>query len=365
MHADIERILIVRLSHLGDVVHAWPVARALRLAHPRARIGWVVEPRFAGILDAVADVDEVIRFERHAGLAGWARLERELTRFAADWAIDAQGNLKSAFVTLGSRAPRRTGMARADWTEPLGSVVLTESAPAAARRSDGTVHALDRMFVLARHVAPGVTLDDRAHAFGPGARGEAAFAERFGASTGPFAILHLAAEGDVRSYASEHFESLARELAADHDVLLVSGPGEREAGARAAARLKGFPRIRHWVGQADLADFAGLLAAAAARDAVFVGCDSGPMHVAWAAGLRVTLLAGPQDERRTGPWPPANRSLEPVHQVVRASPPPHCAPCLARRCHHPGGNVCMQRITPAEIAASVRSGSLRAVPTAS
>jgi ADP-heptose:LPS heptosyltransferase len=359
MHTDPERILVVRLSHLGDVVHAQPVSRALRLAYPRARIGWTVQPEFAGIL-AASDIDLIIPFERHSGVAGWVRLERELARFASDWTIDAQGNVKSALVTLASRAPRRTGMAREDWTEPFGALSLTDTAPAAPRRRDGTVHAIDRMLTLARHVAPGVEVDTRAIAFGCDARGKLSFAERCGSGAGPFAILHLAGAQDVRSYAVERFEALARELSADHEVLVVSGPNERELGARAARTLAGFPRIRHWIGQNDLAEFARLCAAAAACDAVFVGCDSGPMHVAWASGMRITLLAGPQDERRTGPWPPPDRLAAPIHRVVRASPPPPCAPCLARRCTHPAGNVCMQRIEPAQVADVVRSLTITA-----
>jgi ADP-heptose:LPS heptosyltransferase len=80
----------------------------------------------------------------------------------------------------------------------------------------------------------------------------------------------------------------------------------------------------------------------------FVGCDSGPMHVAWASGMPVVLLAGPQDELRTGPWPPG-RNGSPSHRVVRATPSPPCAPCLARVCHHPEGPVCMTRIDAADI----------------
>jgi ADP-heptose:LPS heptosyltransferase len=364
MHTEPRRILIVRLSHLGDVVHGLPVLRALRRAHPRARIGWAVQPEFERVLSASPDLDETILFERRAGLVAWSRLERALARFSAEWTVDAQGNVKSALVALASRAPRRSGMARVDWTERYGALSLTDTACPTPRRPDGTVHAIDKMLTLARHVAPAIDVEEPFETRLSDARSGRAFAERFGTSSGPYAILHLARPGDVRSWPVERFEALARDLAADHDVLVVSGPSEREQGVRAARMLSGFARIRHWIGQGDLAELARLFAAAAARDAVFVGCDSGPMHVAWSFGMRVTLLAGPQDERRTGPWPPPDRPGASRHAVVRAFHAPHCAPCFARRCAHPLGNVCMQRIEPERAAQTVRALALTASATA-
>ncbi|MDZ4774085.1 MAG: glycosyltransferase family 9 protein [Planctomycetota bacterium] len=357
MHTAHERILIVRLSHLGDVVHGMPVARAVRLAHPRARVAWIVQPEFAGIVEACGFVDEIIHFERRGGLSGWARVERDLSRFSADWTIDAQGNTKSALVALAARAPRRSGLAREDWAEGYGSLSLNDPAPRTPPRTDGTVHALDKMFTLARHVAPGIEPDDRAIAFQSTQDSERAFADRFGVASGPFAILHLASANDVRSWPVERFEALARELARDHDVLVVSGPSESDLGSRVSRATNGFPRVRHWIGQRDLVELTRVCTGAAEKDAVFVGCDSGPMHIAWASGLRVVVLAGPQDARYTGPWPPIDRVQPEHHRVIRAAPAPHCAPCFSRTCAHPGGNVCMQRIEDVEVAALVRAAS--------
>ncbi|MBL8859080.1 MAG: glycosyltransferase family 9 protein [Planctomycetes bacterium] len=354
LHAP-RRILIVRLSHLGDVVHGLPVLRALRRAHPRARIGWVVQPEFADILAGHPDLDEVILFERRAGFAAWVRLERELTRFGADWTVDAQGNTKSALVALSARAPRRSGMARADWREPFAASTLTDSAPAAARSADGSVHAVDRMLALARHVAPDIDVADLASNLWPtpvaSARDLFAHTDRE-----RYAILHLAGAEDVRSWPATSFAELARDLARDHEVVIVSGPLEREAGLRLAQELHALQGLQHWPGQTGLGELRAAFQSAALKHAVFVGCDSGPLHVAWAAGMRVVLLAGPQDSRRTGPWPPPERDgPDARHRIVRATNSPECAPCLARRCTHPAGNVCMQRIEPGTVARAVRA----------
>ena len=71
------RILLVRLSHLGDVVHALPVFHALRGAHPRARIGWAVQREFAGLLEGLPGLDEVLDFERRGGARAWLELSEE------------------------------------------------------------------------------------------------------------------------------------------------------------------------------------------------------------------------------------------------------------------------------------------------
>ena len=110
--------------------------------------------------------------------------------------------------------------------------------------------------------------------------------------------------------------------------------------------------VAHIIGQEGLRELAALFRAARDRSGFLVCCDSGPMHLAEAVGLPVVCLAGPQDARRTGPWPlPGQDSL---HVVVRATPEPSCAPCLSRSCAHREGPVCMDRIEPEAVVAAAR-----------
>jgi len=342
------RILIVRLSHLGDVVHALPVYHALRGAYPRARIAWAVQPEFAALVAGLPGLERAIPFQRGGGARAWPRLARELEAFGADWSVDCQGNTKSAFVALASRAGRRSGLARADWREPFAATSVTDAAPAREQDGAGVEHAVERMLRLARHVAPewdsppsfdvGLSAEERA-------RGESQLATLVGGTGG--VLMHVAAEGDVRSWPAKRFETLARELAQREPVLVVSGPAEESEGCALSSRVV-HARVAHLVGQRGLRELAALFTAAARRGMRFIGCDSGPMHVAWASGMPVVLLAGPQDQRRTGAWPPA-RSGAGHHKVVRASHSPPCAPCLARSCHHPEGPVCMTRINIVDV----------------
>jgi ADP-heptose:LPS heptosyltransferase len=114
--------------------------------------------------------------------------------------------------------------------------------------------------------------------------------------------------------------------------------------------------VAHWVGQRGLRELAALFTVAAADGARFLGCDSGPMHLAAACGLPVTCLSGPQSHRRTGPWPLAEGELGP-HRVLRAASPPACAPCLRRTCDHPAGTVCMRGIAPEAVLAPFASAA--------
>ncbi len=367
-------------------MHALPVFHALRAAHPGAEIGWAVQPEFASLVEKLRGLARVFRFERRGGARAWPSLWREIAAWSPDWAVDAQGNVKSAMVTLGSRAPRRSGLDRTDWAEPFAATSSTDAAPP-ARGS----HAMDKMLALARHVAPGVDerllartdLDLDASEIARGAE----LCERFGLENGA-TILHLATPGDVRAWPAEECAELARLLAREpgggpRRVLMISGPAEAALGREIGARLAHETRIVHWPGQRGLRELAALFTTAGRRGATFVGSDSGPMHLAWACGLRVVLLAGPQDEQRTGPWPvpeevPIRDSVlvrdgllvrdgAPVrdrrkgpgadHLVLRARPSPYCAPCLERACSHPEGPVCMRRIAPRDVAAALASVS--------
>jgi len=383
------RILIVRLSHLGDVVHALPVFHALRAGYPEAELGWAVQPEFAGLLEGMPGLERVIRFERKGGARAWSAVHAELTGFGADWTIDAQGNTKSALIALASGASRRSGYHPAQWTERFGAQGLTDTAPrtaAASSRSEDaqpgapgrarppgfhapTFHAMDRSLTLAGHVAPHVGLQgtrtDPALTDAEHAAGREALDSWIGPGALDGAIVHLSAPADVRAWPTQRVTELARALARnDTPTLVLSGPGETSAGLAVESALAG-TAVRHRIGQRGLRELAGVFIAAAERRFRLVACDSGPLHLAAACGLAVIGLAGPQDHRRTGPWPvpdasgetPGRLHLDPTvqraspHRIVSAHAAPPCAPCLARRCDHRDGPICMAGITPEQVLA--------------
>jgi ADP-heptose:LPS heptosyltransferase len=341
----------VRLSHLGDVVHALPVFHALRERFPEAELAWAIQPEFAGLVQALPGLSRVIPFDRRGGLRAWRELRRELREFDADWALDAQGNLKSAAVTLASGARRRTGYHRRDWRERLGALVLTDQAPALT----GRCHAIERSLHLARYATELEPAWEPSDWLGLSPEelvaGQERWSELLPHARQGAVILQLAAPGDVRAWPVERQRQLLQELAGrGTPTLALSGPGEGEAElGRELARA--LPDTSHWVGQRGLRALAAVLAAAARDGARFVGCDSGPLHLAVASGLRVVALAGPQDAALTGPWNAARAAEH--HRALRAELLLPCAPCLSRSCSHEQGPLCMTELRVEQVLAAL------------
>jgi ADP-heptose:LPS heptosyltransferase len=353
---DPQRILIIRLSHLGDVVHALGVFHALHAAYPGARIRWAIQPEFADLVAGLDGLEGTVLFDRRGGPLEWMRLRRSLAAQRPDLAVDAQGNAKSAAVTWLSRAPRRVAPARRDWQEPWAAWTGGERAPALVPPAR---HAMQRMEQLVRALVPDAPLPLRTDvglSTAERSAGEELLRTRFPRLGDGGVLVHLSTPGDVRSWSGAHWrELLARLEAAGRPTLVLSGPAEAALGAELARALPAGERRAHWVGQRGLRELASFMDAAARRGASLVACDSGPMHLGAACGLRVVALAGPQDELRTGPWPLVGVG---PHSVVRAPDGPACAPCLARRCTHAAGPVCMERIRPEAVVRAVTSQSI-------
>ncbi len=350
-----ERILLIRLSHLGDVVHALPLFHALRAAHPHARLAWAIEPQFAGLIQGLPGLERSILFERRGGATAWLALAAQISSFNPTWIVDAQGNLKSAAVSLCAPSARRSGLHRRDWREPAGSWVLHDWAePTTALPA----HAIDRMLALCAHVGGPTTQPcfELCLSSEELLRGERALSSALGSAPAPGdVLLALSSAGDVRSWPLTRWIELARELArSGRRVLAISGPGEIEIGRLFAAQLDAEPGVRSWIGQRGLRELGAALTIAARAKACYVGVDSGPLHLAVAAGLSVVALEGPQSHLRTGPWPPPERDAERAcHRVVHSAEAPSCAPCFSRVCHHAQGPVCMGALEPRLVVAAL------------
>ena len=306
-----ERVLLVRLSHLGDIAQALPLLHALRARWPAATFGWAVQPEFAPLVEPLA---EVIPFDRRGGLAAWRAFRRAAGRFAPDLVVDAQGNWKSAVaarVAARSGGARRVAFAAEHWQEPLAARILRpELAPAA-----GAPHLVARCLALAHHLTgsePATRLDpelsDAERVEGRALLGPAA--------GGPPVVLHPGVPGDPRSWPTSSFGALGERLLERRArVVVVTGPGDGERSAGEALRPR-LPEAHHVVGQRGIRALAAALEVAAASGGCIVTGDSGPAHVAASVGLPVALLAGPEDPARTGPWP-----AQPERPHVVVGPP--------------------------------------------
>jgi lipopolysaccharide heptosyltransferase I len=291
------RIVLVRLSALGDIVHTWPLADALRTARPDAHLSWVVEPALAPLVDGHPAIDAVLTADtrrwRRRPFSARTRAEVAVlkTRFAElepDLAIDSQGTLKSAAITRWTRARRRVGLARPWRRELLAGMAYTETMPGSA------VH---------RHVvATNLELVGAAGGTPPGTPAPpdgswlSATAPRVpGAWKRPFAVLLPGAGGADKIVASRILSETAGDLTANGmDVVVAWGPAERD---RAAEVVDGAGSRVHLAPPTNLFELAGLL-----RDAeVVVGGDTGPVHLAASLGTPTVAVFVTTDPERNGP----------------------------------------------------------------
>lgn len=310
------RVAIVKLSSLGDVIHALPVAHGLKAEKPETAISWIAEVREAAILRGHPDLDAVIsvdtrRWRRQVRSPGGARqvwrevgaLRRELAGARFDVAIDLQGLLKSGWVTALTRAPLRIGFTPGRSREPLGAFFTNSRVcpPASARHmveqycallAPLGVRPLRREFALRVEPAASVAIDD--------------FLHRSGVKRDDRLIaLNPGAGRAEKRWPLRHFRTLANQLWAEAGarVLIVWGPGEEQPARLLAAGLASAPILAP---PTDLVTLAALLA----RCSVVVGSDTGPIHLAAALGTPTVGIYGPTSAERNGPYGPRARALQ-------------------------------------------------------
>lgn len=290
-------IVLVRLSALGDVVHTWPLAEAVKAIRPDARLTWVVEEPLRPLVESHPAVDRVVttatrRWRRHPAAAATrhdlAALRRELPKHP-ELCIDAQGVTKSALVTLVTGARRRVGLARPWRRELLAGLAYNETVPA----HDGHVVARNLELVRALGVAPpqptpppdGRWLIER-HPARPAIPVDA----------GPTAVLLPAAGHPSKVLPCATLAAVARGLAsAGLAVIVAWGPAERD---RAAAVTDAAAGAAHLAPATDLGQLVALLGDAA----LVVGGDTGPVHLAASLGTPTVAVFTSTDPRRNGPF---------------------------------------------------------------
>lgn len=309
-------ILLVRLSALGDCIHAVPVAWALREAFPAARIGWAIQPGPRQLLGEHPAIDRFHLITRRGPLRARLAALAELRDSRYQVAIDLQGLAKSALVTRASGAPRRIGWARGDSRE-LSWLALTE--PVAVEPA--IRHVVDRNLALLRPLGidrPPVRFELPLE---PPARARihAWLAERDLAPR-RFVVLNPGTTWVTKTWPTPSWIALARGLVASGASIVVSwGTAAERAVASEIAVASGCQLAP----PTSLPELSALLAAAR----LVVAGDTGPLHLAVAHGIATVGLYGATDPARTGPWDDGSGR----HQVV-IDAGLDCRPCGAREC---------------------------------
>lgn len=342
-------ILLVRLRLIGDVVFTTPLIRALRRQYPAASITYVVEPLAEPVVQNNPHLTDIITVPHSRG---WRRLRDDLRLGAAlrrrrfDLAIDLHGGARSAWLTRASGAATRIGY---DISGRQWMYTRVVHRP----RGLWPRHSVENQWDLLTAIDAQMAAPDRARdrvemPVTDAARRSLSEQLRHAGipAEAPLVVVHVSAGNPFRRWPESAFSALTAGLVSADErrwVLLTAGPSDQAAAGRviAGAHALAGEASRRIVNAERLS--LSELRAVMDRASLFVGGDSGPMHIAATSDVPVVAIFGPTLPARSAPW----RPLHFPTISLDAGPLP-CRPCHQRHCI-PGDFRCLTRVTPSDV----------------
>jgi heptosyltransferase-1 len=322
---EARRVALLKPSALGDIIHALPVAHALRCRFPDAEIFWVVNRDYAPLLHRQPDITACIEFDRHGGLRRYLNLLHDLRRKQFDLVIDLQGLLRTGLMALVCAPARRVGLSNA---REGSHWCYTDVVPIPRPRE---THAVDQYWHVAEALGVGgepklfrLTLDESARAWAH------AIWSRW---PRPWLVVAPGARWQTKRWPTSYFAELLQHFGGP--AILVGSTSEGYLAQAVAANYRG-PTV-NLAGRTTLPQLAALLSLA---DVVLAN-DTGPMHLAVALGRKVVVPYTCTQIARHGPYVRGNHSNEalawPVATHVR------CHGSYRKRCRRMD---CLRDLTP-------------------
>ena len=330
---QIERILLIKPSSLGDIIHGLPVLKALRNKWPDAKISWVVKDAYVDILNGNPLIDELILLIKSSLTTSIFSFRKKLRHGSFDLAVDMQGLFRSGLIAFLSGAAVRIGFSNA---REVASLFYTHKVDAPLN-----LHAVDRNLKLAAALGCEVQGVEFPINFNRETEQEAlGFLQNIQLDKGkPLVTFVPGTRWEKKRWPLNSFSLLG-------DLLIEKmGAGIIVAGSRQENRLIHEIRSAMKNPSAEAVDFSlTKLTALLSKSDVVVTNDSGPMHIAVAMRTPVVALFGPTDPARTGPYSKKcliiQRDLE-------------CIPCFRKQCSQ-GSFECMESITVEEVFEGVK-----------
>ena len=330
-------IMIRATNWVGDAIMALPAIRAVRQHQPYARISILARPYVADIYRDQHVCDELIAYDPkgiHRGWSGREKLISELRARRFHVALLLQNAFDAAWLAWRARIPERIGYAR-----DARGLLLTKSIPV-PKAGEIPPHEKFYYLELLRRAGWLDQLHDEPHVQleVPGAARRQALQTLLQAGARPRALRIAvgagASYGSAKCWPPDRFARALNALLTRHDadVVFFGTPGETRVSSAIASELQR-PAV-NLTGKTSIADLPALLS----QCHLFLGNDSGAMHVAAAVGLSVVAIFGPTDPDGTSP-------ITPRATIVQQKP--YCSPCFLRRC--PTDHRCMTAVTPAMV----------------
>jgi heptosyltransferase-2 len=345
------KIMIRATNWVGDAIMALPALRAIRQRHPDAKISIVARPYVSDIYRHQQICDELIPYDpngEHRGWSGREKLGAELRSCKFDVALLLQNAFDAAWLAWRAQIPQRIGYAR-----DARSLLLTKAIPVP---NPGEIPPHEKFYYLEllRRAGWLDQLTDEQHITlrVPDAARQRATQTLLEAGSRPhatrIAVGAGASYGSAKCWPPDRFAKTLNALLSktDADVILFGTPSELPVSTAITAELQHAPI--NLTGKTSIADLPALLS----QCHLFLGNDSGAMHVAAAVGLPVVAVFGPTDPEGTAPVTP---------RVTIVQQKPYCSPCFLRRC--PTDHRCMTAVTPAMVESALQS-VLAEVPSA-
>ncbi len=335
MMEDYRHILFIKPSSLGDIVHAMPTCAAIRRAYPKARLTWLVKREWAGLVERIDGVDRVWPVE--STLKGWLSQVPLLRAERFDLVVDLQGLFRSAAIGWLSGSPLLVGFANGREGSPW---LYSRRVPVPQLE----MHAVDRYLLVAKAVgAVGSSAPEFRFRIPQTDYEEVdRLLSRSGVTPGTsWVAMNVSARWPTKRWPAASFAEVADRLQQEGcgAVVMIGGPDERADVAAVSGMMK-TPAI-NLAGSTTV----GLLPALLSKASLLITNDSGPMHIAAAAGTPVVALFGPTSAVLTGPYGAG-------HRVLTGQVP--CSPCFSRVCRHSPEMECLHLIKPNNVAEAAR-----------
>ena len=342
-----KKFLLIKVSSLGDVVHALPALATLRANHPSATIAWLVEEPYKDLLYKNPDLDEIIVIRTRQWRKNWSLKTlgeiRDtivlLRQRKFDVALDLQGLIKTGLIAFLSGAALRLGLNRKNCREPLNALFANKKASFMGQGS----HVVDiylNLIQLAGGTEPAPKPRPLEVPEETTAKMDVFFRENPDLPAKPIAVINPGAGFPTKLWKLDRFAKLADRIVREQGlhILLAWGPGEKPMAEQIADSMT----EKSWIApKTSIRESIALFR----RTALMISCDSGPLHLCAGMGIPTVSIFGPTDPGRNGPYGPN-------HQVVYKQQP--CSFCWKKTCAIETHD-CMEQVEVDEVFQAVKS----------